>query len=169
MTLFRLFKIFWLLSFPAFVAETILVYVYLPDHVLLESGAHGLTGATVGKDDFFYLAIGTLALSNLLLYLFGNLLAYLPAPVLAIPHKAFWLSGLGGRKAFQKLSKGWAKGIMFFVNLLLMVFVYQVYTINAGIGFGLDILYFVLLGALTAWIFILFAVLAKPPGQASAQ
>jgi hypothetical protein len=72
----KILKGIWFLSVIVVVIDVLYVYASLPEHVVIQEEATGMTA--IGRDPFFYGAISFIILTNALVFLIAKVFAHRP-------------------------------------------------------------------------------------------
>ena len=107
----KIVNMFWVISLIAFLGTFVAVYSFLPPEVAINSDAGGRANQFVTKEVFFYGGIGFFLLTNIVLYLFSNLINMEASRLEARG------AGKTGLYTFRHKLGVWVKGLSILINL----------------------------------------------------
>ena len=158
---------FYILLVILAVIQTIFYYPQLTDTVASHFGGSGRANGWSSKETFFLIHFGAILLITGISLLFPLMLRHVPASIINLPNKKYWLSEERREQTFMFI-----KGKMYWfgvVNLLLIICTIQL-AINANLhpkeGFSSFAMWMVLgayLICLLIWIITLITRFRKPP------
>lgn len=155
-------KIFWILSLIGFLAVLLVTYVYMPDNVAVLFDELGLPYYFMPRDHYFYAALSVCVLLNVAVLLLSGSVTRLPARLLPVPKRAYWAMR-ENRPRFTKRFEHWTKGIAFFLNLILCLWLTDILKGNdsRAIDFDTQLLLYVFGALLTVWLgfyYVIFGI-----------
>ncbi|MCS7020165.1 MAG: hypothetical protein RMJ87_14140 [Cytophagales bacterium] len=154
-------KIFWILSLAVFLAVLLITYIYMPENVAVLFDELGLPYYFLPRDYYFYAALMACVLLNGAVLLLGSSVSRLPSSLLPVPKRHYWAMR-ENRSRFSKRFAHWTKGIAFFLNLILCLWLVDILKGNdSQIDFNTQTLLYVVSVLLILWVgfyFMLFGV-----------
>ena len=126
-------RIMWMLSMMGFLVVLLYMHVYLPDLLQLDAQGDGMADYTFGKNLLFYGSIAVLVIINGSLLAFSKIFTFLPVQAIPVPRRDYWTTDSYMRGRMEKNFRSWMKGLMLVINMLLMIFLLNLYSMCAAI------------------------------------
>ncbi|WP_027001657.1 hypothetical protein [Hugenholtzia roseola] len=145
----KIVKYFWIFSMVAFMATLLYCYVSYDTPIFVFKESPEALPYALEKSNFFYAGLGAILTSNILTLLLSNLLPRLRPPFLPLPAASFWAQNSYTRQRMTEYLEGWTKGIGIFLNLILILAVLHIITLNDA-AFSVET---------QNWLFGIFALL----------
>lgn len=161
----RLIKVLWLASFVAFLGLFMLMYVNMPEVLVVGTDEQG-GNIRLDRSVFFYLVVGGMVLVNLALVFLAATFPFLPKNLLPLPRKDFWLANARNREQFLRRTKGWTRGIGLLANLMVLVLSAVVFAANVEDMPDLGVIFYPLLALLLVWKVYFFILFRAVPEEA---
>ncbi|MCS6967042.1 MAG: hypothetical protein RMJ44_02725 [Cytophagales bacterium] len=151
-------KIFWIFSLLAFLAVLLVTYIYMPETVAILFDELGLPFYFVSRDNYFYFALLVCLAFNVAILLLAASINRLPSWMLPTPKRRYW-SLRENRPRFAKRFSNWTKGIAFFLNLLLCLWLINILKGNdSQVDFNTKPLSYLFASLLVVWIGMYFVI-----------
>jgi len=156
----RLLRYLWVVSMLIFLAIHLYYYTQFPNNVIL--GKLFPIDFPLSKSNFFYAALGTMMLFNVLFIGLKWAISKLSTGIFISPKKSVWFSSLKYKKNFYTIKKGSVNGLAFIINLFFIYCILLIYSYNSESPtnpvWGVYLSVFLLV----AWIIYFFVLLTKP-------
>jgi hypothetical protein len=153
----KIVKYFWILSIVAFMAALLYCYVSYDAPIFVFKETPEAQPYALEKSSFFYAGLGAILTSNILTLLLSNLLPRLRPPFLPLPAASFWVQTPYTRRRMTEYVEGWTKGIGIFLNLILILAVLHIITLNdADVSVKIQNWLFGIFAFLFLWIGLFF-------------
>lgn len=150
-------KYLWMFSMLGYLAVLLLTYVYLPLGVNVFSEADGAVLLKLGQEQYFWAGLTLVLFVNGLIQMLGNMVLFLPAPLLPFPKSKFWMSQEQHRRTLKQNFKRWLKGLALIINLFLAASLVYLYTLNdSDVSLNLDLAFYLIGALFLGWIVFFF-------------
>jgi len=110
----------------------------------------------IPKDWVLFVALGFVALFNLMMIFFLKMLQNIPIQRLQIPQADFWKENELSREEFYNVLKAWFYTFMVAVNLYVSFILYKIWDINVMIQDSVDMLAYWILGLVILLIWVVY-------------